>query len=44
MVDKQVFGCPSRVVQWLDYLGSMCSRAWHAVCRWSRVQIWVAAR
>ena len=23
---------PARVVRWLDHLGAMCSRAWHALC------------
>jgi len=23
---------PARVVRWLDHLGTMCSRAWRALC------------
>jgi len=28
----QLISCPARVVQWLDHLGAMCSRAWRTQC------------
>jgi len=31
-MSNSLFRCPVRIVQWLDHLGAMCSRAWHAQC------------